>query len=215
MLEVIGLGCERGERVLFANVSFALSPGDTLQIKGSNGTGKTTLLSLIAGLSHTDQGDIFWEGRPLRSQYALFCFNSYFLGHRTGLKPELTPVENLLRRHQLSGRASAMTVYDALIQVGLETAADQFCYQLSAGQQRRVALAGLLMSRAPLWILDEPFTAIDSSGVLWFENLMHAHSQAQGMTLFTSHQPLLTPIKNLKVLSLEAYGYEMHRRMSE
>ena len=205
MLKVVNLGCERDDRVLFANVSFTLSPGDTLQVQGGNGVGKTTLLRSIAGLAHQYQGDIFWGNQLLKNNHADFCLGSYFLGHRSGLKLELTPVENLLWSHQLSGRSATISASDALAQVNLSGYEDIPCHQLSAGQCRRVALAGLLMSDAVLWILDEPFTAIDAEGVQWLEGLINAHAKRQGMTLITSHQPLSESIAYVRILKLENY----------
>ena len=169
MLKVVNLGCERDDRTLFASLSFVLSPGETLQVEGHNGAGKTTLLRIIAGLSQDYQGDLFWANKCLAKGYAEFRLSSYFLGHRPGLKPELTPIENLTWRHQLSGRAESLPFSEALSQVNLQGYEDIPCHQLSAGQQRRVALAGLLTSGASLWILDEPFTAIDAEGTAWLE----------------------------------------------
>ena len=206
MLEVVDLVCERDDRVLFAHLSFALSPGETLQIEGGNGTGKTTLLRSIAGLSLDYEGCVFWRGTPQQKNYTDFLLNSCFLGHRSGVKPELTPLENLSWQHQLSGRRELMSVQDALVRANLAGYEDIPCYQLSAGQHRRVALAGLLLSRAMLWILDEPFTAIDAEGVNWLESLIEEHACQQGMTLITSHQPLSGTIKNVKQLQLENYS---------
>ncbi len=206
MLEVVNLGCERDDRTLFANLSFVLAPGETLQIEGQNGAGKTTLLRVLAGLSQEYQGDIFWASKSLAKGYAEFRLSSYFLGHQPGLKLELTPVENLAWRHQLSGRTKSVSFYDALSQVNLQGYEDIPCYQLSAGQQRRVALAGLLTSGASLWILDEPFTAIDAKGTAWLEQQIEQHTCRNGMVVITSHQQLSKVIKSLRILSLGQYS---------
>ncbi|MDD7805570.1 MAG: cytochrome c biogenesis heme-transporting ATPase CcmA [Endozoicomonas sp. (ex Botrylloides leachii)] len=221
MLKIVSLGCERDDSVLFEKVSFLLSPGDTLHIQGHNGVGKTTLLRSIAGLFHNYQGDIFWADRLLQKNYVDFCLNSYFLGHRPALKGELTPTENMRLSHQLSGRSLAIKIEDALDQANLRGYEHTPCYQLSSGQRQRVSLSGLLMSNACLWILDEPFTAIDADGVQWVEGLIEAHAQQGGMTIVTSHQPLSNGITYVKILELERninpqYGfYNQHKNRRE
>ena len=203
VLNVVNLGCERDSRTLFANLSFTLSPGETLQIEGCNGAGKTTLLKIIASLSHDYNGNIFWAGCNLKKEYTEYRLLTYFLGHRLGLKPELTPAENLLWRHRLSGRTETLAIDDALSQMNLQGYEHTPCHQLSIGQQRRVALAGLLTSGATVWILDEPFTAIDAEGVCWLEQLIEQHACRRGMTIISSHQFLSKSIKSLRRLTLE------------
>ncbi|WP_330926964.1 cytochrome c biogenesis heme-transporting ATPase CcmA [Candidatus Sororendozoicomonas aggregata] len=204
MLNVVDIEAERDDRVLFANLTFNLNPGETLQIKGANGAGKTTLLKVLAGLSHDFSGEIRWRGVLLPEGAADFRLATVFLGHNSGIKLALTPLENLTWRHHLSGKQALLPYTEALARAGLQGYETLPCYHLSAGQQRRVALASLLVSEAALWILDEPFTALDVDGVAWLETLISAHAGQQGMTLLTSHQPLTLP--SLKTLQLEAFS---------
>ncbi|MDP0562772.1 MAG: cytochrome c biogenesis heme-transporting ATPase CcmA [Candidatus Endonucleobacter sp. (ex Gigantidas childressi)] len=206
MLKVVNLRCERDDKTLFTNLSFVLPPGETLYIEGCNGAGKTTLLKILSGLSQEYYGDIFWKEQYLANNYDEFRLSSYFLGHRLGLKLELTPIENLTWRHQLSGRVASLGFSQALAQVNLQGYEDVPCRQLSAGQQRRTALAGLIASNASLWILDEPFSSIDAKGASWLGQQIEHHARHHGMTLITSHQPLPQSIKKLKTLTLDHYS---------
>lgn len=211
MLEVKQLGCERDGRVLFSNLSFTLSYGEILQIQGRNGAGKTTLLRILAGLSRDFQGEIFWDAEPLENIYADFRLNCYFAGHQSGLKLELSPVENLNWRLQIANQfPKNEQVLTALERVGLAGFEDISCHHLSAGQLRRVALAGLLMSNARLWILDEPFTAIDAEGVHWLKMLFEEHVASGGMLLLTSHQPLNFPDAHFARINVENYQEQLY-----
>lgn len=210
MLEVDCLGCERDDRPLFSELSFALSPGEILQIEGRNGAGKTTLLRIIAGLSVDYSGEIFWQSCPLVDVLAEFRLSCFFLGHKPGLKLELTPVENLRWRLQVANSyPQTLKILHALEQVQLAGYEDVPCSHLSAGQLRRVALAGLLASEACLWILDEPFTAIDASGVSWLEQRLLDHVEQGGMALVTSHQLLQITAGRLRKIALEDYQGSM------
>ena len=202
MLEVFELSAVRDEKVLFDSLSFKIEPGELVQIEGRNGTGKTTLLRIVAGLGDSDNGDVFWKGSPVRADREEYHRDLLFLGHLTGVKRELTGFENLLFYQSLhQGKADEEEVWSALAQVGLAGREDVPVAQLSAGQQRRVALARLWVSRQPLWILDEPLTAIDKQGVKVLENLFLAHAEKGGMALLTTHQdmfgdsPMLRKIK--------------------
>lgn len=206
MLEVDCLSCERDDRSLFANLSFSLSSGEILQIEGANGAGKTTLLRIIAGLSVDYSGKIIWQTQPLAEVLAEFLLSCFFLGHKPGLKLELSPVENLQWRLQVANSyPQKQKVLNALEQVQLAGFEDIPCSHLSAGQLRRVALAGLLASNSNLWILDEPFTAIDVNGVAWLEQQLLSHAAQGGMALVTSHQPLKITSEHLRKISLENY----------
>ena len=210
MLEVDCLGCERDDRPLFSDLSFSLSPGEILQIEGRNGAGKTTLLRIIAGLSVDYSGEIFWHSRPLVDVLAEFRLSCFFLGHKPGLKLELTPVENLRWRLQLANTyPQPRKIFYALRQVQLAGYENIPCSHLSAGQLRRVALAGLLASEARLWILDEPFTAIDANGVSWLEQRLLTHVEQGGMALVTSHQSLQIAVGRLRKIALEKYQGSM------
>ena len=208
MLEVDCLSCERDDRSLFTNLSFSLSCGDILQIEGANGAGKTTLLRIIAGLSVDYSGEILWQSQPLADMLAEFRLSCFFLGHKPGLKLDLTPVENLRWRLQVANTyPQQQAILNALEQVQLTGYEDIPCSHLSAGQLRRVALAGLLASNVRLWILDEPFTALDVNGVSWLEQQILNHARKEGMVLVTSHQRLQITTDHLRKISLEAGGY--------
>ena len=206
LLDVIQLSCERDDRLLFSDLTFSLVPGDILQVEGRNGAGKTTLLRILAGLASGYAGDIHWKGQLLHKVYADFRLDCYFLGHKPGLKLELTPVENLFWRLQINNiMPDHAILLSALDKVQLSGFEDIPCNHLSAGQLRRVALAGLLASKARLWILDEPFTAIDVDGVIWLESLLYDHAANGGMVMITSHQPLQDPQKKLRKIRLEHF----------
>lgn len=209
MLNVVQLSCERDDRLLFSHLSFQLCPGEVLQIEGRNGAGKTTLLRIISGLSSSYTGEILWEGQSLAKVYADFRLDCFFLGHKPGLKLDLTPLENLAWRSKLANTAvSREGLLAALHRVHLAGYEDIPCSHLSAGQLRRVAFAGLIASHARLWILDEPFTAIDVEGVAWLESLFDEHASQGGMVLVTSHQPLSNFQGKLRKLQLEAFAEE-------
>ncbi len=162
-----------------------------MQIEGANGSGKTTLLRVLSGLSADCHGDILWHGHKLASVYAHFRLTTFYLGHKPAIKHELTPVENMYWRAILrSETRNEHQIITALEQVGLGGFADVPCGHLSAGQHRRVALADLSITGAKLWILDEPFTAIDVHGVAWLESVLANHINSEGIVVMTSHQRL-------------------------
>jgi heme exporter protein A len=201
LLKLVNLGCERDDRLLFTHLNLSMAAGELVQISGANGTGKTTLLRMIAGLLPLYQGDILYRGRSLGEDRWYFSQDSIYLGHLTAIKKSLTPEENLQWfAAQQPVRASAR---EALCKVGLRGFESTPCDQLSAGQYRRVALARLVMTRVSIWILDEPFTAIDKSGVEMLEMLLAEHQQQGGLTLLTSHQDLALP--NITQIHLADY----------
>lgn len=187
MLQVNKLACERDDRQLFSGIDFSLAPGEIIQLAGSNGSGKTTLIRILAGLSSGYQGEIFWNDQPLQSNRLEFNVSTLLLGHKPAIKLRLTSLENL---RFYCPASTTPELLKALQQVGLEAFEDVPCSQLSAGQQRRVALARLYLSDHPLWLLDEPFTAIDQAGVKAFERLLEQRARAGGMVLLTTHHQL-------------------------
>ncbi len=201
LLELCNLGCERDERLLFSGLDVQLFPGDVVQIGGPNGAGKTTLLRALAGISTDFNGQIRYAGKSLPEATWEFAGDSLYLGHLPGIKKALTPAENLAWYKAQSG--AAITINDALSAVGLYGYEDTPCYQLSAGQLRRVALARLHLSRARIWILDEPFTAIDKLGVSQLEALIAHQSAKGGVVILTSHQDLSLP--QLRLVNLQDY----------
>lgn len=200
LLEFRGVYCERDDAPLFAPLSFVVSAGALVQLEGANGVGKTSLLRCVGGLSSRFRGELWWRGQPLARQRADFAAASLFLGHAAGLKAALSPRENLLWWASLRGLDVAAGADAALARVGLAGYEHSPCYQLSAGQQRRAALARLFVATAWLWILDEPFTAIDRQGVAELESWLAAHAEAGGAVLLTTHQPLSMARPPLKVL---------------
>lgn len=209
MLNVVQLSCERDDRLLFSDLSFQLDRGEILQIEGRNGTGKTSLLRIVAGLSCNFTGTVLWNNQPLSKVSAHFRSDCFFLGHKPGLKPDLTPLENLVWRARLANTViNKDGLLTALERVQLGGYEDIPCSHLSAGQLRRTIFAGLLASEAKFWILDEPFTAIDREGVAWLERLLDEHVMAGGMVLVTSHQPLNGLQGKLRKLQLESYAGE-------
>ncbi|EHW93412.1 heme ABC exporter, ATP-binding protein CcmA [Escherichia coli DEC10F] len=177
MLEARELLCERDERTLFSGLSFTLNAGEWVQITGSNGAGKTTLLRLLTGLSRPDAGEVLWQGQPLHQVRDSYHQNLLWIGHQPGIKTRLTALENLHFYHRDGDTAQCL---EALAQAGLAGFEDIPVNQLSAGQQRRVALARLWLTRATLWILDEPFTAIDVNGVDRLTQRMAQHTEQRG-----------------------------------
>lgn len=179
LLAADNLSLERGGRQLFRDLSFKVFPGQLIQIEGANGAGKTSLIRILAGLSRYG-----YEGRVSRSGAMLY------LGHHSAVKALLTPRENLA--WHVSGEAdfSDRDIEHALARVGLYGYEDVPSHALSAGQHRRVNLARLYLSQSPLWILDEPYTAIDVTGVGELETLFAQHAGAGGAVLLTSHQAM-------------------------
>lgn len=188
-LEFRQFSCVRNDHPLFRPLDLALAPGALVQITGPNGAGKTTFLRAAAGLFDNTAGHCLWRGVAVNEMAFERAEALLYLGHAPGVKGSLTASENLrwfCGLHQ----ANAVALERALAEVGLAGYEDTPCLQLSAGQQRRVALARLYCTHAPVWILDEPFTAIDTGGVRKLEALLEAHAAAGGAALLTSHQPI-------------------------
>ena len=192
MLNVSGLACSRGERRLFSDVDFSLAAGEWLHVQGENGSGKTSLMRLLVGLSPVDAGQIRWRNEPTPSTE--FRRDLIYLGHHAAVKEDLTPLENLQLAAALDGvildQGAALA---ALIRLGLRGREDLPVRVLSAGQKRRVLLARLLTRPALLWVLDEAFNALDVAAVKLLGELIAEHLAAGGMAVLTSHQPLPVP----------------------
>ena len=193
LIELQNLHCERDERVLFSGLSATINGGDIVQVEGPNGSGKTTLLRLMTNMSSDYSGAILWQGQALARVRLDFLNQLLFIGHQTGVKKALSPRENLAWYAGLNNGHQRCSIEHALEQVGLFGYEDVGCVQLSAGQLRRVALARLFLTPARVWVLDEPFTAIDRQGVANLEALMVEHAGGGGCVVLTTHQALHLP----------------------
>ncbi|WP_020209616.1 cytochrome c biogenesis heme-transporting ATPase CcmA [Gilvimarinus chinensis] len=202
-LSISNLTCTREDRVLFTQLEYTCCAGAVLQVLGFNGAGKTTLLHTLAGLMPPASGVIRWRGESIAGNRS-YTRSLFYLGHQAPVKPALTVAENIQWLARLRGQSpSAEELCSALEQVDLEAYQNTSCGHLSAGQKRRVALAQLYLSAAPLWILDEPFTAIDKEGVGRLQQLLATHASHGGISVLTSHQPLR--LENLHTLDLAAF----------
>jgi heme exporter protein A len=198
------LGARRGEDLLFSDISFDLGSGDALVLTGRNGSGKSTLLRVVAGLLPADAGRVLWSGRDETVRAGEAC---HYLGHRNAMKAELTVRENLVFWKSFLGDlegGAGMSVVEAADRVGLGGIAHLPFGYLSAGQQRRMAFAKLLVAYRPVWILDEPTAALDTRAEQTFTDLIKQHLAAGGMLLAATHQPL--GLENARELRLTGFS---------
>lgn len=201
MLSTHGLGCLRGERRLFADLTFAVKVGEWLHVRGENGAGKTSLLRLLAGLANPAEGEVRWQNMPIRQVREDYHRDLLFLGHQGAVKDDLSALENLQFGAALDGAAlSVPEALSALRRFGLKGREQLPVRYLSAGQRRRVLLARLLTRKAKLWILDEPFTALDTGAVEMLAGLVGEHLASGGSAIMTSHQAI--PLPDGQVLQL-------------
>ncbi|MDH5300660.1 MAG: cytochrome c biogenesis heme-transporting ATPase CcmA [Gammaproteobacteria bacterium] len=204
MLETANLSCVRGDRILFEELSFSVQDGELVHVVGPNGAGKTSLIRMMCGLVAPAMGEVRWRGQNIRKQKEEFNSELLYLGHQLGIKAELTAVENLRISCAMSNQALADDdAWRALDEIGLRGREDLPTKVLSQGQQRRVALARLLVSRAKLWILDEPFTALDVKAVAQLEAVLGRHLASGGMIVLTTHQAFSLPQGRMRQLVLE------------
>lgn len=193
LLQARQLFCEREERVLFARLDFTLGAGELLQIEGPNGAGKTTLMRSVTGLNQHYEGEVLWRGTALADDRESFYAETLILGHLSGIKLPLSPTENL--RWIAAVRGVSLNDLDTRIAasldaVGLGGFEHQPAHSLSAGQKRRIALARLFIEPATLWVLDEPFSAIDKQGVAVLEQLLADHVGRGGAALVVTHHDM-------------------------
>lgn len=190
-LTVHDLACARGERTLFTGLDFELNVGQLLLVRGGNGRGKTSLLRLLCGLSSPLDGEVRWRGAPIRRTQDVYHREMTYVGHVNGVKDDLTPLENLRMAAAIADRPlDEAHALETLKRMGLERCLDLPARVLSFGQRRRVALSGLVVAGALLWILDEPLTGLDVHGVALVETLLCQHVAQGGMVVMTTHQPL-------------------------
>jgi heme exporter protein A len=183
---------------LFENVGFALGPGQMLLLKGRNGSGKTSLLRALLGLLEPEAGTIQWDGEPIADVRQAYCRSLVWMAHRVGLKADLTLVENLLFESSL--RPFDYADFDAVLErLGLNRLKKLPVRFLSAGQQRRVGLARMLLADAPLWLMDEPFTNLDADGRQLVEDVLDEHLAAGGLCVIATHQDVVVDAPTQKV----------------
>ena len=188
MLEAQSLECVRDDRLLFSDLSFSVAEAEVLQIEGSNGCGKTSLLRIICGLRLAEAGQMLWQGEVIQANREDYYANMVYIGHLPCIKAELTVLENV--RVLLDTRSLSVTdevIEAALAKVGLASYEDVPGKALSSGQRRRILLAFVALARAKLWILDEPLTALDVQGVTLMESMIVEHRAAGGSVIFTTH----------------------------
>jgi heme exporter protein A len=192
----------RGDRHVLKGVSLALGPGELLQVAGSNGTGKTTLLRVACGLLRPEQGRVAWCGLPIAGIRPQFQNALVYAAHEPALKSDLTPLENLRYLVGLKRSVPTAELEAALERTGVAACAQLPVRVLSAGQRRRVALARVIAMRSPLWMLDEPFTNLDAAGSALVTDLLREHVSAAGMALVVAHHDIALPAR-LKRLELQ------------
>ncbi len=190
LLEGCGLACIRDDRLLFERLDFRLHPGQTLLIEGTNGSGKTSLLHILCGIRQPDEGEVRWNGENIERLGADYHEAMSYLGHRDGIKLDLSPRENLEMARALGAANPDISADEALDRVNLYGFEDVPARTLSAGQKRRVALARLFMIRARLWVMDEPLTSLDRAGIAMVEDMVKAHIEQGGMAVMTSHHDM-------------------------
>ena len=194
MLEVINLGCIRGDRRLFTNLNFVLERGGLVEVQGPNGSGKTSLLRILCGLATPAEGEVRWKGKEIRSLDEEYSSEIAYIAHQNGVKDELSAVENLRISNALNGQA--MTKHEAqmfLERVGLGDCQNLPARVLSAGQRRRLALARVLAADANIWILDEVMASLDTAAVALSRKFLSEHLDAGGMAIVAMHQELGLP----------------------
>ncbi len=196
------LFCRRGERSLFDGLDLDVGPGEVLQVEGANGSGKTHLLRALCGLVPLEAGAVYWGGLEIGEAAESYRAMLAYVGHVPGIKHDLTPAENLETARAVAQAPPGEPIASALSRLGLLGHEDTPLRRLSAGQCRRVALARLLVTPAPLWILDEPFTALDAGGRELVTEIIGEHCMAGGMAVVATHTRVAldaTPIRNLRM----------------
>lgn len=203
MLAIQALSCIRGDHLLFKDIAFDVKPGTLMYVSGENGSGKSSLLRLICGLLSQEDGVVLWCGDDIRRVRENYQANLLYIGHLNGLKDDLTALENLYMNASLAGDdVNLQQALDALKAMGLERIANLPTRVLSQGQKRRVALARIWLTNAKLWVLDEPFAALDASTLNLLAARLGQHLTNQGMIILTTHQEVAVPAQNTQMLRL-------------
>jgi heme exporter protein A len=204
MLQASGLECVRGDRSLFKGVGFVLERGTLMHVQGANGSGKTSLLRILAGLAQPERGTLAWDGRPIRELGDQFRATLAYIGHQNAIKDDLSAMENLLVSERLAGgEIDAPRAREALAGLGLGRHADLPTRVLSQGQKRRAALARLVFrAQCRLWVLDEPFVALDVAAVARLGEIVAGHVRDGGIVVLTTHQAVDVPAARTETLTL-------------
>lgn len=203
MLAAQGLACLRGDRLLFKNVSFELQAGGLLYVLGENGSGKSSLLRMLCGLLTPEDGAVLWQQKKIKQDAEAYFSNLTYLGHLNGLKEDLTALENLQANARLAGNdVSDASALAALTAIGIARCANLPARVLSQGQKRRVALAGLWLAKTRLWILDEPFAALDVASIDVLAARLSEHLAHGGMAILTTHQDVAVNAQSTQTLRL-------------
>jgi len=197
-LVISNLSCQRGYNQLFIGLSYTINAGDIVRITGTNGSGKTSLLKILAGINSKEQGEIHFSNHNVKSDK--YQHEVLYLGHLGALSGELSSLENLQYLTALNQTNDEQALSKALGDIGLKGYENEYCAKLSAGQKRRVILASLFVSNARVWLLDEPFTALDPKGVEIVEQQINKHCAQGGLCLFTTHQD--SALENQRILVL-------------
>ena len=204
VLQAHDLKCVKGNTELFSNIHFQVQSGEALVVEGSNGSGKTSLLRLLCGFNYPAEGEISWCGQSIE-QHEEYQQQISYIGHASGVKLDLTVMENLLFAQRLVGTdCDEAEIKEIIRTVGLFKRRNVLTRKLSAGQKRRVALARLQLEERPLWILDEPLTALDKVFVSEFEMVLKNHLNNNGMLIVTTHRDLILPSQLMKRINLSA-----------
>ncbi len=203
MLEVINLECVRGDRTLFKGMNFLVSPGEAIELRGANGSGKTSLLRILCGLATPAAGEIRWHGTNIRRQREEYSNSIAYMAHLNGVKDEFTTLENLLVAERVAGNPLTTEAgVETLDQVGLKNQRNLAARFLSAGQRRRLALARLFMPHARLWILDEVLTSLDDAGAKLARELIETHLTAGGMAIIATHHDLNLSVDSVRRIDI-------------
>lgn len=190
MLKANNLGFAWDYQQLFSNLTFEINPGTALLVSGSNGVGKSSLLKILTGLLLPSEGRITWEGKQVKPGDPTFLSHLLYIGHKMGIQPTLTPLQNLKWLLEITGKSILADIGVALKTVGLEGYKNTPCEQLSKGQCQRVALARLWLNPPAYWVLDEPFTGLDEQGINLVQNKLLEHLKQGGMIVMATHHKI-------------------------
>ena len=203
LLQTRELSCVKDDRWLFEGLNLDIDRGQILLVEGKNGSGKTSLLRILTGLSLPESGDVLWQGDPISEVGPDYYEQVNYVGHHDGIKRDLTCLENL-RLIQAMGIPGDLDLDEALERVNLYRFGDNFVSTLSAGQKRRLAMARLIVTEARLWIMDEPFTSLDKASMALFQNMFEQHLEQGGIIIMTSHHDIEMPDSDVIRLDLSA-----------